>query len=148
MEVRNAAARWASTWVTAWTSHDVDAVVGLYAEQCVHRSTPFREPHRGRRGVREYVAGAFAGESTVVDVRFGTPAVDGDRACVEYWALLLDRDGAPVTLAGSAFARFDEDGLLTEVRDYWHEAPGHVVPPESRGLCRRFPRFVPGSTAD
>jgi ketosteroid isomerase-like protein len=133
MDARDAAARWTSTWVTAWRSHDIEAVVGLYAEQCVHRSMPFREPHRGRRGVREYVAGAFADESTVVDVRFGTPVVDGDRASVEYWALVFDRDAAPVTLAGSAFARFDPDGLVAEVRDYWHETPGHVAPPESWG---------------
>jgi ketosteroid isomerase-like protein len=125
MDPREVARRWARTWVSAWTSHDVDAVVALYAPRCVHRSAPFRAPHRGRDGVREYVSGAFAEESAVVDVYFGEPVVDGDRACVEYRAQVLDRDGAPVTLAGSAFAHFDSDGLLTEVRDYWHETPGH-----------------------
>lgn len=133
MDVRSAAARWADTWVAAWRSHDVDAVVALYAEGCVHRSAPFRTPHRGRAGVREYVAGAFADESVVVDVRFGVPVVNGDRACVEYWATVRDRDGAPVTLAGSAFARFDAGGLITEARDYWHQTAGHVSPPDSWG---------------
>jgi hypothetical protein len=75
--------------------------------------------------VREYLVGAFAEESTVVAVQFGEPVVDGQRACVEYRAETLDRDGAPVTLAGAAFAHFDADGLLTEVRDYWHETAGH-----------------------
>jgi hypothetical protein len=30
-------------------------VVDLYADNCVHRSTPFRPPHHGRQGVRDYV---------------------------------------------------------------------------------------------
>jgi carbonic anhydrase/acetyltransferase-like protein (isoleucine patch superfamily)/ketosteroid isomerase-like protein len=130
METRAAADRWAATWTSAWTSHDVDAVVGLYAEDCVHRSTPFREPHRGREGVREYVQGAFADESAVISVHFGEPIVDGDRASVQYWTTFRDRDGAPVTLAGSAFAQFNAAGLITEARDYWHTAPGHVPPPD------------------
>src|SRR5262245_63505562 len=99
MDTRSAAHRWADTWTSAWRSHDVDAVVALYAEACVHRSAPFRKPHHGRAGVREYVAGAFADESGIVDVRFSTPAVDGDRAWVEYWATLFDPAGAAVTLA-------------------------------------------------
>src|SRR5690242_6190322 len=65
-DFRAAAERWVATWTSAWTSHDVDAVVALYAEDCVHRSTPFRPPHRGRAGVREYVLGAFADESAVI----------------------------------------------------------------------------------
>jgi hypothetical protein len=106
-------------------SHDADAVVALYAQECVHRSAPFREPHHGRHGVREYLLDAFADESAVIRVRFSEPVVDGHRACVEYRAEVLDRGGAPVTLAGSAFAQFDSDGLLTDVRDYWHETTGH-----------------------
>jgi uncharacterized protein (TIGR02246 family) len=129
MDTRSAAARWADTWVPAWKTHDVEAVVALYAEACVHRSAPFREPHRGRAGMREYLVAAFADESAVIDVRFSTPRVDGDRAWVEYRALLRDRDGAPVTLAGSAVARFDTDGLIVESRDYWHETAGHIPPP-------------------
>jgi ketosteroid isomerase-like protein len=110
-------------------SHDVEAVVALYAESCVHRSTPFREPHRGRAGVREYLATAFADESDVIDVRFSTPLVDGVRAWVEYRAAVHNGDGDPMTLAGSAIARFDPDGLIIESRDYWHQTAGHIRPP-------------------
>ena len=109
----------------------MEAVVALYAEACLHRSTPFREPHRGRAGVREYTVAAFADESAVVDVRFGTPLVDGGRASVQYWVALYDRGGAAMTLAGSAFARFDPDGLIVASRDYWRQTAGHVPPPNS-----------------
>jgi uncharacterized protein (TIGR02246 family) len=133
MDADEAASRWAAAWTAAWKAHDVEAVVALYADDCVHRSTPFRPPHRGRQGVRDYVAGAFADEQGVDEVRFGTPVVRGDRASVEYWARLLDEHGAPSTLAGCAIARFDGDGLVAEVRDYWHVEAGHRPPPGDWG---------------
>jgi uncharacterized protein (TIGR02246 family) len=133
MDPGEAAGRWAATWTAAWRAHDVEAIVDLYADDCLHRSTPFRPPHRGRQGVRDYVTKAFADEQGVDDVRFGRPVVQGDQAWVEYWATLLDESGAPITLAGCAMARFDGDGLVTEVRDYWHVQPGHRAPPDDWG---------------
>ena len=133
MESQNAARRWAETWTSAWLAHDVEAVVALYAEDCVHRSTPFRPVLRGRNAVREYVADAFAEERSVEDVRFSTPMVEGERAFVEYWANSLDQSGEPVTLAGCALARFDDDGLIVEARDYWHLEAGHHEPPADWG---------------
>ena len=130
MDSQATARRWAATWTAAWQAHDVEAVVALYAEDCVHRSTPFRPPHRGRQAVRDYVTQAFADEQRIDEVRFGTPVVQGDRACVEYWASFLDQQGTAMTLAGCAMARFDTDGLITEARDYWHLQKGHRLPPE------------------
>ena len=129
MDSRAAARRWAATWTAAWQAHDVEAVVALYAEGCVHRSTPFRAPHRGRQGVRDYVTRAFAEERRIDTVWFDAPVVEGDRACVEYWATFVDRQGAAMTLAGCAMARFDAEGLITEARDYWHLQEGHQPPP-------------------
>jgi len=110
VDPKEAASRWATTWTAAWQAHDVKPVVALYADDCVHRSTPFRPPHRGRQAVRDYVTQAFADERRIDDVRFGAPVVEGDRACVEYWARFLDRHGTAMTLAGCAVARFDADG--------------------------------------
>jgi uncharacterized protein (TIGR02246 family) len=130
LDSQEAARRWAATWTTAWQAHDVEAVVALYADDCVHRSTPFRPPHRGRHAVREYVSQAFADEQRIDKVRFGTPVVQGDRACVEYWTWFLDEHGTAMTLAGCAMARFDADGRITEARDYWHLEEGHRTPPQ------------------
>jgi ketosteroid isomerase-like protein len=131
MDTEAAARRWAATWTAAWTAHDVDAVVDLYADGCVHRSTPFRQAHVGRRAVRDYVAQAFADERHLDEVRFTSPVVSGDRAWVEYWARFTDRRGAPMTLAGCAIARFDADGRVAEARDYWHLEEGHRPPPDT-----------------
>jgi uncharacterized protein (TIGR02246 family) len=130
MDSQAAACRWAATWTAAWRAHDVEAVVALYAGDGVHRSTPFRPPHRGRQAVRDYVTQAFADEQRIDGVRFDTPVVQGDRACVEYQARFLDHQGTAMTLAGCAMARFDADGLITEARDYWHVQEGDLPPPE------------------
>ncbi|MFC5008204.1 nuclear transport factor 2 family protein [Dactylosporangium cerinum] len=135
MDTRTAAAAWAHTWVSAWRSHDAAAVAALYAPDCTHRSLPFRPPLSGRAAVLEYLREAFAEESAVVDVWFGAPVVDGRRAWVEYWATVFDRDGGALTIAGSAVARFDAAGLITETRDYWHATAGHVPPPEAWHLA-------------
>ena len=78
MDSQATARRWAATWTAAWQAHDVEAVVALYAEDCVHRSTPFRPPHRGRQAVRDYVTQAFADEQRIGDVRFGALRAEGD----------------------------------------------------------------------
>jgi hypothetical protein len=49
MDSQEAARRWAATWTVAWQTHDVESVVDLYADECVHRSTPFRPPHHRRQ---------------------------------------------------------------------------------------------------
>ncbi|MFG1997959.1 nuclear transport factor 2 family protein [Spirillospora sp. NPDC048911] len=123
MDLREVAERFARVWEMAWGRADVDAIAQLYAEDCVHRSMPFRPLHVGRAELIAYLRESFA-EEPALEVRFGTPIVDGDRAVVEFWVLAE----GPVTLAGCAFVRFGPDGLVAEVRDYWHAVEGHREP--------------------
>jgi SnoaL-like domain len=120
--------RWADSWQRAWEALDVEAVVGLYADDAVFSSQPFRVPFRGRDGVRRYVTGAF-GEEADVRAWFGTPVVDDDRAAVEWWASLVE-EGRKVTLAGTSVLRFDAHGLVVEQRDTWNVSDGRSEPPE------------------
>jgi len=130
VDARDAADRFAHTWEAAWLRGDTAAIAELYAEDCVHRSMPFRPVHRGRRGLVAYVEWAFSTERAT-EVRFGPPLVAGDLATVEYWATLAEEpDGKPTTIAGCAIVRFRPDGLVSEARDYWHTADGHR-PPEA-----------------
>ena len=119
MDALPAARRWAQEWERGWHEHDVDAVAALYAPDAFFRTSPFREPHDPRR----YAEWAFADEDAA-EVRFGDPLlVAGDRAVVEWWT--VSRSGAAeTTLAGVSLLRFDEQGLVAEQRDYWHEQPG------------------------
>jgi predicted SnoaL-like aldol condensation-catalyzing enzyme len=128
MDAREAAERFARTWQDGWARHDTAAIAALYAEECVHRSMPFRPPHVGRDAVVDYIRGSFA-EEPALDVRFSDPIVDGDRAVMEFRVTMIEAEAdRPVTLAGCAFLRFADDGLVVEARDYWHTADGHREP--------------------
>ena len=96
----------------------------MYADDAVFWSHPFRE----QQPLREYVRWAFADQASA-ECRFGEPLVDDDRAAVDWWAVVTDRDGAVETLAGTSLLRFGPDGLVVEQRDAWASAAGRVELP-------------------
>jgi SnoaL-like domain len=111
--------RWLEGWTRGWCEHDVEAIAALYAEDAVFVSEPFREPERPA----DYAARVFAEEESA-EFRFGKPVIDGDRAAIEYWAVI---DGVE-TLFGVAMIRFGEDGRVVEQRDYWSMQSGRREP--------------------
>jgi hypothetical protein len=123
VDFESAARAWVEGWTKGWESSDANAIGALYAESAVHRSHPFREPETS---TRDYVLRAFADEE-LVECRFGEPVVAGDRAAVEYWAI-LSAEGNEETLAGVALLRFGPDGRVVDQRDYWSMEPGRRPP--------------------
>lgn len=101
-------------WEAAWPTADVAAIAALYAPAAVFYSHPFRH----RQAPRDYVAWAFAQQSAA-ECRFGAPVVDGERAAIDWWAVVTAVDGTEQTLAGTSLLRFDALGLVTEQRDAW-----------------------------
>ena len=110
----DAARAWVEAWELGWRIHDAEPIVARYAEGAVFRSHPFREPE----DPRAYVERVLAEEEAEPEVWFGEPIVSGDRAAVEYWAILRV-EGKEQTLAGTTLLRFDAEGLVVEHRDYW-----------------------------
>ena len=127
VDTHDAARRWVAGYGAAWKARDPDAVARLYAEDAIYRSHPFRDPLHGTGGVLEYARWAFSSEEDV-DFWFGEPVADGDRASIEYWAVILQRDGAISTLAGTVILRFGGDGRVAEHRDYWVLQDGRHAP--------------------
>jgi len=126
-----AARAWIDGWSRAWPAEDADAVGALYTPDAVYRSHPFRPPHIGSEGARDYARQAFVDE-TLVEVRFGEPVASGNRAAVEYWAI-LEADGKELTLAGTTVLRFAADGRVEEHREYWSMGEGAMEPPPGWG---------------
>jgi ketosteroid isomerase-like protein len=131
VDTERAARAWIDGWREAWLAEDPDRVAALYAEEAVFVSHPFRDPHHGTAGARAYAKAAF-GDETALDVRFGEPFVHGDRAAIEYWAI-LEAEGRELTLAGVALVEFDGDGKVSSQRDYWAMEPGRREPPAGWG---------------
>jgi ketosteroid isomerase-like protein len=109
-----AARAWVEAWDRAWPAGDIELVVALYAADCLFYSHPFRE----QQAPRDYIVWAFA-EQTSAECRFGDPIVEGDRAAVDWWAVMTGHDGAEESIAGTSLLRFGADGLVVEQRDAW-----------------------------
>lgn len=130
-DTRDAAIGWAQTWRTAWEALDVEAIVALYAEDALLSTEPFRDPYRGRDGVRAYVSRVFAEEDDP-RVWISEPIVDGDRAAISWWASLHE-DGADATLTGTSVLRFDHAGLVAAQWDAWNALDRRRDPPTDWG---------------
>jgi ketosteroid isomerase-like protein len=124
MDTAAAAQAWVDGWAGAWPLGDASAVAALYAEDARFHSHPFRE-HQEPRAYAEW---AFA-DQTSAECRFGAPVVEGDRAAVDWWAVITLHDGAQETVAGTSLLRFAADGRVVDQRDAWASQDGrHELP--------------------
>jgi hypothetical protein len=125
MDTEAAARAWVDGWSRGWWAKDVETIRAIYTDDAAQRSHPFREP----QAPADYAAWAFADEDEeLVDLAFGEPVVGGDRAAIEWWAIVRRRDGGEATLAGISLIRFAEDGRACEQRDYWSLEEGRRPP--------------------
>lgn len=136
--------KWLDSYGEAWRSRDADAAAALFTEDSIYRSHPFRTAHRGKDGVRAYWTKATE-DQRGLDLRFGTPVVEGNRVAVEWWAVMRtvspgERTASPGegnsvgTLPGCLFLLFAPDGRCRELREYWHWKDEEVPPPEGWGM--------------
>jgi hypothetical protein len=122
---------WLERYQRAWIERDADAAADLFTEHAIYREQPFEPPFAGREAIRQYWSSVTRTQSDI-ELRYGTPVVEGRRIAVEWWATLLN-GGAPVTLAGEFLLRMEEDGRCSELREYWAVKEGRVVPPSGWG---------------
>jgi hypothetical protein len=118
---------WAERYARAWEEADDNAVGALFTEDATYRSDPFKEPYRGRDGIRRYWREVTATQANV-EVAVGRTLAIERRALVEWWTQ-MDSDGTPVTLPGALILDFDERGLCRALREYWNLEIGTRMPP-------------------
>lgn len=131
MPTRDEAKQWAEAYRVAWENADSEAAAALFAENGSYRSNIYEEPHERRAGVTDYWTGVTSVQSDVT-VRMGEPVIDDARADVEFWTT-MSIENAPVTLAGCLLLRFDDNGLCTDLREYWNLIEGTHLPPVGWG---------------
>jgi len=121
---------WLTRFGRAWSERDPRAAGDLFTEHAVYRSDPFRPTLIGRTEIVDHWSRATRGQSAIA-VSFGVPLIRGDRMAVEWW-LVVDEGGHPTTDAGGLFLTF-EDGLCSELREYWNLIEEVVGVPEGWG---------------
>ena len=126
----NSAQVWLNRLGQAWRDRNPQAAGELFAEHAVYRSDPFRPALVGRSAIVDYWAQATGSQSGIA-VTFGSPLVQGNRVAVEWWST-MNEDGHPTTDAGGLFLLF-ENGLCTELREYWNLTEQAVAVPAGWG---------------
>jgi ketosteroid isomerase-like protein len=127
LNIEAAALAWIEGWTRGWRDHDPEPIVAVYTEDAVFRSHPSRDAQTPR----EYALQAF-GEEESATVPFGEPIAAGNRAAVEYWAIVR-AEGKEWTLAGTTILRFADDGRASYHLDYWSMEEGRRDPPTGWG---------------
>jgi hypothetical protein len=122
---------WLAAYRTAWIERDPDAAAALFTEDAIYQEQPYEVGFAGPQGVRDYWARVTETQQGV-EVAYGAPLVQGNRAAVEWW-VTLENGGAPITLAGEFMLTFDDSGLCRNLREYWHYAEGTLEPPPRWG---------------
>jgi len=81
---------------------------------------PFEAPKAGRRGIREYWATVTADQRDV-DFTSSVVAVNGHTGVARWSAKLKSASsGVNVELDGVFVLTFDDSGLCSELREWWH----------------------------
>jgi hypothetical protein len=131
VDTESAARRWAAVLHEAWAGGDAEPFLALYAA-----GASFRGPFGGPEAAEAHMRRSFAVGDGRPEVWVGEPVVLGDRAAVEWWAV-LDGDGGATTFAATAWLRFDAEGRVVEENDYWQSAPGRFEPWAGWGRAQR-----------
>lgn len=121
-------ARLARTFVETLEARDWAAWVALLSLDVIYEIPQSRERIRGREAYREFNA-TYPGEWHL------TPKVvigDGVRAVVWFDWRVGDEEGGDAQV----FLEFDDDGLITQVTDFWPEP--YDPPARTEGLVERW----------
>ena len=130
---REAVRKWLDAYAAAWRARDAVSAARLFTEDALYRSSPFREPYLRTEGVRAYWEKATRDQRNL-DLKLGTPVVEGDRVAVEWWAIMDLEGGESGTLPGCLVLLFAPDGRCRELREYWHWEGTKRQPPPGWGL--------------
>ncbi|MBB1509249.1 nuclear transport factor 2 family protein [Tessaracoccus sp. MC1756] len=106
----------------AFNRHDLDAIMGHFAEDCVFESPRGEDPWGsrfvGRDEVRRGLAARFEG---IPDVRYsgGSHFVAGHRGASEWTITGTTVSGERIEVRGCDLWTFDDEGLIVRKDSFW-----------------------------
>lgn len=115
---------WLDQYGAAWEARDAAAAGRLFAVNARYYETPFDDPKKGRAGIEEYWRTVTANQR---DVQFESQAiaVNGNTG-VAHWSvkLRLESTGQTLEMDGIFVLEFDDAGLCSTLREWWHLRQG------------------------
>lgn len=119
----------AAYWAAA-EGRDWEAFGGLLADDVVYRGPQTREQVRGRDAYVRFNVEGFPG-----DWHIAVQRIVGDDRYAASWIEFTRAAGAEAE-AGLCFFALDDDGLITEITDFWPEP--YELPASRAHLVERF----------
>jgi hypothetical protein len=111
---------WLARYKEAWEQRDPARAAALFTENAPYHEMPFDAPKAGRRGIRDYWATVTADQRDV-DFKSSIIAVNGQTGVARWSAKLKSASsGVNVELDGVFVLTFDDSGLCSELREWWH----------------------------
>ena len=111
---------WLTRYKEAWERRDPALAASLFTENAPYHEMPFDPPKAGRSGIRDYWATVTADQRDV-DFKSQLIAVTGQTAVARWSASLRSAaSGVHVELDGVFLLTFDDSGLCSELREWWH----------------------------
>jgi hypothetical protein len=112
---------WLHEYGRAWEKGDADLVVALFTADATYQVTPFREPMVGRAAIHDYWSQVPKNQG---DITFGYDVWSTEPAVAHWWARYnAVRTDRWTRLDGVFLLEFDETGLCTSLREWWHADP-------------------------
>jgi uncharacterized protein (TIGR02246 family) len=111
---------WLGLYEQAWEQREPERAAALFTDNASYHEMPFDAPKAGRRGIREYWTTVTADQRNV-DFKSQVIAVNGPTGVARWSASLTSAaSGARIELDGVFVLTFDESGLCSELREWWH----------------------------
>ena len=111
---------WLGRYKEAWEQRDPARAAALFTENAPYHEMPFDAPKAGRRDIRDYWATVTADQRDVA-VTSSVVAINGQTGVARWSAKLKSASsGVKVELDGVFVLTFDDGGLCSELREWWH----------------------------
>ncbi|MEX2523424.1 MAG: nuclear transport factor 2 family protein [Gammaproteobacteria bacterium] len=111
---------WLEGYKSAWVERDADKAAALFSEDATYLDNPHNEPYKGRAGIHEYWSDVTSDQRGVT-FDYEILTTYGNTAVAQWAARFTSvSSGATVKLDGIFLLDFDENGLCSRLREWWH----------------------------
>ena len=111
---------WLAGYEEAWETLDADKAGPLFTEDATYKDNPYEPAHQGREGIHEYWATVTSDQENV-DFTYEVLSVVNNTG-IAYWHSEFNSrsTGAGIALDGIFVLEFDQDGLCSSLKEWWH----------------------------